>query len=154
LKVEKENMANINSYLTFNGNCLEAMAFYQECLGGDLQVQRVGESTLVDGMSSMKDYVLHATLKNEEIVLMGSDMANPNGVKKGNNISIMLNCNDEDHILECYAKLSAGGERTHPVESTFLGALFGSLTDKYGNHWLLYYQTSPHELVHNNEMDR
>jgi PhnB protein len=32
-----------------------------------------------------------------------------------------------------------GGTADHPLENTFWGALFGGLTDKFGNHWLLNY---------------
>ncbi len=31
-------MKELNAYLIFNGNCREAVAFYQKCLGGDLQL--------------------------------------------------------------------------------------------------------------------
>jgi len=31
-------MKQINCIPDFNGNCREAMTFYQKCLGGDLQV--------------------------------------------------------------------------------------------------------------------
>lgn len=134
-------MANINSYLTFNGNCREAMTFYQACLGGELFFQTVGESPLSERMpKKMKDCILHATLQHEEIILMGSDMAGANGLQRGNNVSMILNCNTEAHIRECYHKLSDGGQPTHPIELTFWGGLLGSLTDRYGNHWLLNYQ--------------
>jgi len=46
--------------------------------------------------------------------------------------------NSIKHLLWiCYAKLSKGGKAEHPPQNTFWGALFGDLTDKYGNHWLL-----------------
>jgi PhnB protein len=47
-------MTQINSYLTFNGNCQEAMIFYQKCLGGELTFQTVGESPLSAGHSLLK----------------------------------------------------------------------------------------------------
>ncbi len=34
-------MTQIHSYLTFSGNCREAMTFYRECLGGILMLQTV-----------------------------------------------------------------------------------------------------------------
>jgi PhnB protein len=33
--------------------------------------------------------------------------------------------------------------KTHPIENTFWGDLFGGITDKYGNHWLFHYKSSP-----------
>ena len=34
-------MLNLTPFLLFNGNCAEAMTFYQSCLGGDLTLQNV-----------------------------------------------------------------------------------------------------------------
>lgn len=131
----------IHSYLTFNGNCREAMTFYHECLGGELTFQTLGESPLSKKMSKqMKDSILHATLTKEALVLQGSDMTPQTGLIKGNTVSLSLDCNSEEEIKKVYAKLSAEGKADHPIETTFWGALFGELTDKYGNHWLLNYR--------------
>jgi PhnB protein len=128
----------INSYLTFNGNCREAMNFYKGCLGGELKLQTIGESPIADKMPpQMKDSILHADLTKGGLVLMGSDMCDEKGLIKGNSVSLMLNCSSEEEIRTCYANLAKGGQATHPLENTFWGALFGSLTDKFGNHWLL-----------------
>ncbi len=134
-------MAQINSYLTFNGNCREAMVFYKECLGGELMLQTIGESPMADKMpEQMKESILHSTLSKGDLVIMASDMVSDKGLIKGNSVSLMLNCSSEKEIRNYYEKLSAGGEATHPLENTFWGALFGDLTDKYGNHWLLHFQ--------------
>ncbi|MBX2924349.1 MAG: VOC family protein [Chitinophagaceae bacterium] len=133
-------MKTIYSYLTFNGNCREAMTFYKNCLGGDLNFQTVGESSLSATMPvKMKDCIVHAVLTNKEFVLMGSDMVSESGLLKGNAVSLVLNCTSEKEIKACYKKLSQGGEQTHPLENTFWNALFGGLTDKYGNTWMLNY---------------
>jgi PhnB protein len=133
-------MTQINSYLTFNGNCSEAMKFYKDCLGGELSFQKIGESPLADKMPpKMKNCILHSTLTNGALVIMASDMVGEKGLIKGTSVSLMLNCSSEDEIREFYARLSAGGEQTHPLEASFWGALFGDLTDKYGNQWLLHF---------------
>jgi PhnB protein len=133
-------MTQINSYLTFSGNCREAMEFYKECLGGELKMQTIGESPMSDKMpKQMRDCILHSTLIKGPLVIMGSDMVADKGLIKGNAVSLMLNCSSEEEIKEKYKSLSAGGEATHPLENTFWGALFGDLTDKYGNHWLLHF---------------
>lgn len=133
-------MTRIHSYLTFNGNCREAMTFYQECLGGELTVQTIGESPLAQKMPKrMKECILHATLTNEALVLQGSDMVPQSGLVKGNAVSLSLDCCSEEEIKTVYTKLSAQGKANHPLENTFWGALFGDITDKYGNHWILNY---------------
>jgi Uncharacterized protein conserved in bacteria len=131
---------SINSYLTFNGNCREAMMFYRECLGGELSFQTIGESPLADKMPpAMKQNILHSSLLNGNVAIMASDMVDEQGLIKGNSVSLMLNCSSEDEIRTCYQKLASGGTATHPLETTFWGALFGDLTDQFGNHWLLHF---------------
>ena len=134
-------MTQINSYLTFNGNCREAMNFYKDCLGGELNLQSIGESPLADKMpAQMKDCIVHATLTNNNLILMGSDMVGEQGLVKGNNVSLAINCSSEKEIETFYEKLSAAGNKDHALEQSFWGATFGDLTDKYGNHWLLHYE--------------
>ena len=131
-------MAQINSYLTFSGNCREAMLFYQKCLGGELLLQTIGDSPLAKQMpAKMKEFILHATLTKNELILMGSDMVAETGLIKGNAVSLSVNCSSEKEIKSFYKKLAVGGNADHPLENTFWGALFGDLTDNYGNHWLM-----------------
>ena len=85
-------MKTVHSYLTFNGNCRQAMLFYQKCLGGDLIFQTIGESPLAEKMpAKMKKCILHFTLTNDKLVLMGSDIAGEKGLLKGNAVSLLLN---------------------------------------------------------------
>ncbi len=134
-------MTQINSYLTFNGNCREAMNFYKECLGGELYFQTVGESPIADSMPpKLKGKILHSSLTSGKWVILASDMVGDQGLIKGNSVSLMLYCSTEEEIRDLYSKLSEGGRPTHPIENTFWGALFGNLTDKYGNNWLIHFQ--------------
>jgi PhnB protein len=131
-------MTNMNSYLTFNGNCQEAMKFYKEGLGGELNFQTIGESPLADKMpSEMKECVLHASLTTKGFVIMGSDMTPETGLVKGNAVSLMFNCTSEAGIRMAVDKLSDGGTAKHQLEDTFWGTLFGDLQDKFGNNWIL-----------------
>ncbi len=135
-------MTLLNAYLTFNGNCREAMTFYKECLGGELIFQTIGESPMAEVMpAQMKDSILHSTLTKGELVLMATDCVPDNGLIKGNSVSLCLNFESEEEIRTCYKSLSTDGNATHTLENTFWGALFGGLTDKFGNHWLLNFDT-------------
>jgi PhnB protein len=136
---QSSNMV-LETYLTFNGNCREAMNFYKECLGGELWFQTIGESPLSEHMpDQMKESILHATLTKDGMVLMGSDMVPQSGLIKGNAVSMSLTCSSEEELRMTYERLANGGTQDHPIEVSFWGALFGDLTDKYGNHWLLVF---------------
>lgn len=130
----------IQPYLTFPGHCEEAMRFYQACLGGELELQTIGDSPMAGQMpEAMKSRILHSTLRAGRWVIMGSDMVGERGIQKGNNVSLMLGCSSEKEIRDCYDRLSSGGKATHPLHITFWGALFGDLVDKYGHQWLLHF---------------
>lgn len=134
-------MTHIRAYLTFNGNCREAMTFYQHCFGGDLTFQPVRESPMADKLPpEMSDCMLHASLTTESIVLMGTDMVCESGLLKGNSVSLLLDCNNEEELRRYYNNLLTDGNPTQPLEITFWGALFGGLTDRYGHHWLFHFQ--------------
>lgn len=85
----------------------------------------------------MKQCILHSTLTCNNFVLMGSDMVPDSGLIKGNTMALVVNCNTEKSIRTYFDKLSLEGKIKHPLENTFWGALFGELTDKFGNNWLL-----------------
>lgn len=133
-------MKRIQAYLTFNGNCREAMTFYKDCLGGELILQTIGESPLAEKMpAQMKECILHGRLIKDDLMLLGSDMVDEKGLLKGNAVSLLLDCSSEEEIKTFYTNLSADGEPAHSPELNYWGVLFGDLTDKYGNHWLLHY---------------
>ena len=133
-------MTAIQPYLTFNGNCHEAMTFYKNCLGGELFIQSVGESPVADALpTEMKDCILHSTLTKGNLVIMASDMVGEDGLIKGNSVSLMLNCNSEEEITQLYKQLSANGRVINPLENTFFGAMMGDIIDPFGIHWILRY---------------
>lgn len=134
-------MKQINTYFTFSGNCREAMSFYKQCLGGELMLQTIGDSPMAERMPPrMKECILHSSLKTDAFVLMGTDMVPETGRIKGNTVSQIIECSSEKELRTVYKKLVDGGKPEHPLEDTFWGALFGCLTDKFGNHWLLNYE--------------
>jgi len=132
---------SINIYLTFNGNCREAMEFYQQCLGGELKFQTIGNTPLVEKLpTEMKAYILNAELVNTDLIIMASDMVGENGLLIGNAMAIMLKCKSEEELKDCYSKLAVGGMQLQSIALTNWNTLLGALTDKYGNNWMLYYQ--------------
>jgi PhnB protein len=133
-------MTQINAYLNFNGNCREAMNFYKECLGGELALQTVGGSPIeAQCPAAMKNQVLHASLINDALLLMGSDMTGPEGFIKGNTMALSLNCSTEEEINTFFSNLSRDGKIIHPLRVEFWGAIFGVFTDKFGIRWMLNY---------------
>lgn len=129
-------MTRINAYLTFNGNCEEAMYFYRDCLGGELRLQTVEESPMAwQWPAETQKNVLYACLVKNDLVLLGSDIGSESLIK-GNSVSLALMCRDTEEIERFFINLSEGGKITHPLHRFHDGTI-GALTDKYGTNWLL-----------------
>ncbi|MBL8131822.1 MAG: VOC family protein [Anaerolineae bacterium] len=132
-------MSQLVSYLHFDGNCRDAFAFYQECFGGELSIQLVGESPMAGHMPpELHNRVLHASLTSGSIALMGSDMLGAEGLVIGNGVSLCLVCSSKEDITRFFDKLSQGGRVEHPLKEEFFGT-FGDLVDRYGYGWMLQY---------------
>lgn len=134
-------MAQLNVYLSFKGNCKEAMDFYHNCLGGDLSMTTVGDSPIADKMPpEEKNNIMHSTLKNNDILIMASDMMGPEDAVHGNTMSLCLIGKDKADLEGLFSKLSEGGKITTPLREEFFGT-YGDITDKFGIRWM--FQADP-----------
>ena len=134
-------MAQLSPYLSFNGNCREAMTFYQECLGGELHMQTVGDSPMAEKMpAEKKNNIMHSTLTAGDIVLMAADSMDHEPWVAGNAMTLCINCGSEEEITTFFNKLSVGGKVIHPLTVEFWGATFGMLTDKFGIQWMFNFE--------------
>ncbi len=132
-------MTQINAYLNFNGKCREAMTFYQQCLGGELVMQKISESPMAARMpSEMGAKILHSSLTKNTLVLMASDMMG-NNVVNGNSISLCVSCSSDEEVNYYFNNLAKGGSVVEPLHQSFWGATFGTLTDKFGITWMFNY---------------
>lgn len=116
------------------------MSFYKDCLGADLALTTVGETPVAKQMpAETHRRIVHAALTKGGLTILGSDMVGADGLVKGNSFALQLECGSEEEIRTLYSKLSAGGRESYPVHESFWGGLFGELTDKFGNAWMLNY---------------
>ncbi|HOY94410.1 MAG TPA: VOC family protein [Catalimonadaceae bacterium] len=135
-------MGPIHVYLSFSGNCRQAMQFYQEVLGGELRLQTIGDSPVSDKMPSrMRELILQATLTQGNMVLFGTDLVPESGLVAGNTVSLILNCESEDEIRGIFSRLATDGTIEQPLTSTLWGAWSGNVTDKFSRPWMLHFST-------------
>jgi len=132
--------AQLNAYLNFNGRCREAMTFYQQCLGGELSMQKIAESPMAAQLSSeAAAHILHGTLtRNGVLLMMGSDRMDGD-LQQGNSVVLCLNCSGDEEINTFFRNLSAGGHVRLPLHQSFRGSTYGELTDKFGILWIINY---------------
>ncbi len=129
-------MKQLSAYLSFKGNCREAMEFYHSCLGGDLNIMTVGESPVTPQVyGEMKDQVMHSQLKGPAFAIMASDMLMGGPRVKGNTMSLCIVGDSKEELEKYFNKLAQGGKVNQPLKEEFFGT-YGSLTDRYGIDWM------------------
>lgn len=131
-------ITQLNAWLNFNGRCREAMTFYQQCLGGELSMQKIAESPMAAQLSSEAGAnILRSSLTRDGILLlMGSDLIGTS-LQQGNSIVLCLNCSSNEEIDAVFKKLSTGGQIKMPLHQSVSGTTYGELTDRFGMDWKL-----------------
>ncbi len=121
----------------------EAMNFYKDCFGGELEVMKVKDSPMAKDIPADKqENIMHSMLKSDKATFIGMDMMRDKAVI-GDNVGISIDCESDEQLRDYFTKLSAGGDVFMAPEMQFWGGLFAVLTDKYGVEWMLNYQKEP-----------
>ena len=132
-------MPVLDSYLFFNGNCAEAMRFYEQTLGGKLEaLMTYGESPEPGKVPpNSKDRIMHARLLLDGRALMASDMpaASPPEPMKG--FALSLGYPTAAQARKVFDALASGGKVVMPMEKTFWAETFGVLIDRFGAQWMV-----------------
>ena len=137
-------MKEINAYLIFNGNCREAMTFYQKCLGADLQMLPFSDAPSGNIPNEAKDRIMHARLVKGQTVLMASDDMPGMPFQQGSNFFISLNCENVEEVEKLFSSLSVKGKVKQAPQETFWAARFAMFTDQFGINWMLnLYKAAP-----------
>jgi PhnB protein len=139
-------MTQAIAYLSFNGNCAEAMRFYERALGGKLEVLMSGaQSPMADQMpKAYADRILHARL-----VLPGggtlyagdAPVELPYEGIKG--VSITVDYATTGEAEKVFAALTDGGQVTMPMQPSFWAARWGMCIDKFGTPWIVNGEPQP-----------
>jgi PhnB protein len=128
--------SRLNPYLNFDGDARQAMEFYKDVFGGELNVNTFGE--FGNEGSPGADKVMHAQLETAGgFTLMASDT--PPGMQRnpGDSMSISLSGTDAGELRGYWEKLSDGGTVTMPMEKQMWGDEFGMCTDRFGVPWMV-----------------
>src|SRR4029450_12684130 len=83
-------MKSVVTYLNFDGNCRDAMKFYQRCFGGELYLMPFSEAP-GDFSKEAKDRVMHASVAKGAVPLvMASDTLPGQPFTQGTNFAICV----------------------------------------------------------------
>jgi PhnB protein len=133
-------MLHCTPFLLFDGNCAEAMKFYQNCLGGELTLTKTGDTPMKDMFPKGKwERLINAHLKSGDIEISATDwMASPEFEPiHGNTSAIFVVGKSYDELKTVFDKLKDGdnNKRLQELHDMPFGT-FGQFYDKYGVQWI------------------
>lgn len=119
-------------FLTFSGNCKEALTFYQACFGGVLQFETLEKE--------LKGYtvspVVSGSLVADKIIIHGSDLVPDEGRILGNYMAICMHCTDTEARKALIEKLQFNQpdfSSSNDIEEKLI-----EIVDVYDVRWILY----------------
>ena len=130
----------IAPYVSFNGQCEEALAFYTKALGGKVTaLMRFEGSPMAEKMpAGWGRKVMHANFQAEGAEFMASDgmPGMPAPAYGGITMAVYIP-KDKDKAERVFNALAEGGKVTMPFAPPFWGGHFGMLTDRFGVPWMV-----------------
>jgi len=128
----------ISPYISFNGNCADAVAFYEKVFNVKAEIMRYKDAPKDRGyevQASTENFVMHAQFELGGEIIMFADMPPEYAVKNGTNIAIMAEFDKIEIAKSAFEALKEGGKVDMEMQETFWSKCFGSLTDKFGVIW-------------------
>ena len=127
-------------FLLFDGNCAEAMTFYQKCLGGELTLTKLGDTPMkVQFPPEKHNRIINAHLFSGAMDISATDwMASPALEPiQGNMFSIFVIGDSYDELKEVFNKLSEGAHKEwfQQLHDMPFG-VYGQFFDRYGVQWI------------------
>lgn len=131
----------LNTYLNYGGNCAEAFHFYEQHLGGRIEmIMKHGDmpdpSKVLPGMENA---VLHAQITIGDSVIMASDVP-ADRFKPMRSVYLSLSVASDADAEQIFALLADGGEVFMPMQETFFASRFAQLRDKFGTSWMIIHE--------------
>ena len=137
-------MPAIDSYLFFDGQCAEAMRFYERTLGGKLQAMmkysdspEPADEACAGGSRPEPDRIMHAALDIDGRLLMASDSPTSAQHRPMAGFGLSLHYPTAAEARRAFDALAAGGSVMMPMRKTFFAEAFGMLTDRFGTPWMV-----------------
>ncbi|WP_105114606.1 VOC family protein [Streptococcus suis] len=123
-------------YLVTNGNGLEAIEFYKNALGAEVEQVNLFKDFLPDCPAELENHVMNAQfrLNGQRFMLSDNNPEMPYSI--GDNITVALITDDAETAQDLFTKLSEGAMKiTMDLQAVPWSPAYGSLQDKFGIHW-------------------
>lgn len=128
----------LSTHLNFNGNCEEAMKFYEKTFGGNINFKMTwGESPMGGQVGpEWQGKIMHMSLMVGSTTLAGADSP-PERFEKAQGIVISISVDTPEDADRVFSALNEGGSITMPITETFWARRFGMAIDRFGIPWMV-----------------
>ena len=128
----------IEPYLFFEGRTEEALEFYKQKLGAQIDaVIRYKENPEPKyNPPNSDDKVMHSLFRIGDAKVMASD-GNCSGKPSFQGFSLTFNARDEADAKKRFNALAEGGKVNLPLGETFFAKSFGMVADRFGVNWMV-----------------
>lgn len=131
----------VQPYLFFDGRCEEAIEFYRNKLGAQVNAllrYKDSPEPQPPGMipPGSENKVMHASLRIGDTTVMASD-GHCLGKPDFQGFSLTLSVENESEAEKKFAALGDGGQVRMPLTKTFFSPRFGMLADRFGVGWMV-----------------
>ena len=131
----------IQPYLFFNGSCEQAVEFYRNALGAEVEmIMRFKESPVPHqpGMvpPGFENKIMHTSFRVGGTTVMASDGCS-NEKANFEGFSLSLSVPNEAEADRAFAALAEGGQVRMPLTKTFWSPRFGMVADRFGVGWII-----------------
>jgi PhnB protein len=128
----------VTPYLFFNGNCEDALKFYEKVLGAKVNfMMRYKDMPVEMQHPTVESKIAHARMSIGDQVIMASD-APPERFNTPQGFDLSLGIESPEEADRIFAALSEGAQSINmPIAETFWAHRFGSLVDKFGTPWMV-----------------
>jgi PhnB protein len=129
----------MTTYVNFAGRCAEAFRFYEQHLGGRIDMMMThGQAPDQSRVSpEWKDAVLHARISIGGAELSAADIPNAEPMRSA---YLSLGVDSDAEAERVFSALSDGGRVFMPMQETFFATRFGQVQDRFGLNWMILHE--------------
>ncbi len=127
----------IQAYLSFKGQCQEALNFYQSIFGGKIENKQTYEGKEIDIPENYRKNLQHAELKGKGFHFMAYDAAPDTALTSGTTVQMSIDLDTKEEAKKVFDALSSSGRIHTPFQETSWDAYYGRCTDQYDVNWMI-----------------
>ena len=128
----------VQPYLFFDGRCEEALEFYRQALGAEVEMLMRFKDSPEPAQcgSGSGDKVMHASFRIGSTTVMASD-GRCEGKPNFRGFALALSVPTEAEADRRFGALAKGGQVQMPLAKTFFSPRFGMVADRFGVMWMI-----------------